>query len=154
MPDHHGSGTNALLLTPPDAIAPAFGAGSFARHAARGAAAGARVRVAQAPSLELDVDTPGDLAALRGRSRACPERRAAHARGARPAGAALRARVTALAAEPLPGLPEIRPATTSRRCSRPPPRACPEPGLGPADVLVVAHKVVSKAEGRVGGSPT
>jgi 2-phospho-L-lactate/phosphoenolpyruvate guanylyltransferase len=65
VPDRHGSGTNALRLSPPDVIAPAFGPGSFARHAARGAAAGAVVRVAQAPSLELDVDTPGDLAALR-----------------------------------------------------------------------------------------
>jgi 2-phospho-L-lactate/phosphoenolpyruvate guanylyltransferase len=64
VPDRHGSGTNALRLTPPEVIAPAFGPGSFARHAARGAAAGAVVRVAQAPSLELDVDTPGDLAAL------------------------------------------------------------------------------------------
>jgi 2-phospho-L-lactate guanylyltransferase len=63
--DRHGTGTNALRLTPPDAIAPAFGPGSFARHAALGAAAGATVRVAQAPSLELDVDTPGDLDALR-----------------------------------------------------------------------------------------
>ena len=65
VPDRHGSGTNALRLTPPEVIAPAFGPGSFARHAALGAAAGAVVRVAQAPSLELDVDTPGDLAALR-----------------------------------------------------------------------------------------
>jgi 2-phospho-L-lactate guanylyltransferase len=65
VPDRHGTGTNALRLTPPNAIAPAFGPGSFARHAALGAAAGAVVRVAQAPSLELDVDTPGDLAALR-----------------------------------------------------------------------------------------
>jgi 2-phospho-L-lactate/phosphoenolpyruvate guanylyltransferase len=65
VPDRHGSGTNALRLTPPDAIEPGFGPGSFARHAARGAAAGATVRIAQAPSLELDVDTPGDLAALR-----------------------------------------------------------------------------------------
>jgi 2-phospho-L-lactate/phosphoenolpyruvate guanylyltransferase len=64
VPDRHGSGTNALRLTPPEVIAPAFGPGSFARHAARGAAAGAMVRVAQMPSLELDVDTPGDLAAL------------------------------------------------------------------------------------------
>ncbi len=64
VPDRHGTGTNALRLTPPDALAPAFGSGSFARHAALGAAAGATVRVAQAPSLELDVDTPGDLAAL------------------------------------------------------------------------------------------
>ncbi len=72
VPDRHGAGTNALLLTPPEAIAPSFGPGSFARHARLGAAAGERVRVAQAPSLELDVDTPGDLAALRGALAAVP----------------------------------------------------------------------------------
>jgi 2-phospho-L-lactate/phosphoenolpyruvate guanylyltransferase len=73
VPDRHGSGTNALRLTPPAVIAPAFGPGSFARHAARAAGAGAAVRVAQAPSLELDVDTPGDLAALRAALRRRPE---------------------------------------------------------------------------------
>jgi 2-phospho-L-lactate guanylyltransferase len=72
VPDRHGPGTNALRLTPPDVIAPSFGPGSFARHAARGAAAGAEVRVASAPSLELDVDTPGDLAALRAGLAALP----------------------------------------------------------------------------------
>jgi 2-phospho-L-lactate guanylyltransferase len=65
VPDRHGSGTNALLIAPPHAIEPSFGPGSFARHAALGAAAGVTVRVAQAPSLALDVDNPGDLAALR-----------------------------------------------------------------------------------------
>jgi 2-phospho-L-lactate guanylyltransferase len=65
VPDRHGTGTNALLIAPPDAIAPAFGPGSFARHAARARAAGAEVAVAELPSLGLDVDTPGDLAALR-----------------------------------------------------------------------------------------
>jgi len=65
VPDRHGTGTNALLLTPPDVLAPAFGPDSFARHASRAAAAGTTVRVAHAASLELDVDTPGDLAALR-----------------------------------------------------------------------------------------
>jgi 2-phospho-L-lactate guanylyltransferase len=65
VPDRHGQGTNALLLTPPKVLSPAFGPGSMARHAALARAAGATVRVAQAPSLELDVDTPGDLAALR-----------------------------------------------------------------------------------------
>ena len=65
VPDRHGSGTNALLISPPTAVAPAFGPGSFARHAALARAAGARVRVGRLPSLELDVDTPGDLAALR-----------------------------------------------------------------------------------------
>ena len=65
VPDRHGSGTNALLLAPPDAIVPSFGVGSFARHAARARAVGATVRVARLASLELDVDTPEDLAALR-----------------------------------------------------------------------------------------
>jgi 2-phospho-L-lactate/phosphoenolpyruvate guanylyltransferase len=73
VPDRHGSGTNALRLTPPDVIDPAFGPGSFARHAAYGAAAGAVVRVAQAPSLELDIDTPGDLAALRSAMQRLPD---------------------------------------------------------------------------------
>jgi 2-phospho-L-lactate guanylyltransferase len=65
VPDRHGTGTNALLLAPPDAIEPAFGPGSFARHAARAAAAGATVKVCALTSLGLDVDTPDDLAALR-----------------------------------------------------------------------------------------
>jgi 2-phospho-L-lactate guanylyltransferase len=63
VPDRHGAGTNALLLSPPDAIVPSFGPGSFARHAARGRAAG--VAIAEVPSLGLDVDTPRDLDALR-----------------------------------------------------------------------------------------
>ena len=67
VPDRHGSGTNALLLDPPTIIEPAFGPGSFARHAALAAGAGAAVRVGRLPSLELDVDTPEDLEALRAR---------------------------------------------------------------------------------------
>jgi 2-phospho-L-lactate guanylyltransferase len=65
VPDRHGTGTNALLLSPPGVVAPSFGAGSFARHAARARAVGATVKVCDLPSLGLDVDTPDDLAALR-----------------------------------------------------------------------------------------
>jgi 2-phospho-L-lactate guanylyltransferase len=65
VPDRHGSGTNALLITPPQAIAPSFGTGSFARHAALARGAGVHVAVAELPSLGLDVDTPDDLDALR-----------------------------------------------------------------------------------------
>jgi 2-phospho-L-lactate/phosphoenolpyruvate guanylyltransferase len=72
VPDRHGTGTNSLVLTPPDAIAPAFGEGSFARHRALAAAAGASFVVGDARSLELDVDTPDDLAALRRALRALP----------------------------------------------------------------------------------
>ena len=63
--DRHGLGTNALLLAPPDVIEPGFGEGSFERHRQRAQAAGAEWRVAALPALELDIDTPADLAALR-----------------------------------------------------------------------------------------
>ena len=62
--DRHGTGTNALVLSPPDAIGPSFGPGSLARHVAAARAAGVRHRVERVPSIEHDVDTPDDLAAL------------------------------------------------------------------------------------------
>jgi 2-phospho-L-lactate/phosphoenolpyruvate guanylyltransferase len=65
VPDRHGTGTNALLLCPPDAIAPSFGPGSCERHRALARAAGARWRLEHPPSLLLDVDTGEDLSALR-----------------------------------------------------------------------------------------
>jgi 2-phospho-L-lactate/phosphoenolpyruvate guanylyltransferase len=67
VPDRHGTGTNGLLLTPPDAIAPSFGPDSCARHRALALAAGVRCRLEQPPSLLLDIDTGADLAALRER---------------------------------------------------------------------------------------
>jgi len=60
VPDRHGEGTNALLLSPPDRIAPAFGAASHARHVAAARHAGARVIELDGP-LSLDVDTAADL---------------------------------------------------------------------------------------------
>ena len=65
VPDRHGDGTNALVLTPPDVRAPAFGPGSKGRHVDAGTAAGAAVSVDEVPSLVLDVDTAEDLEALR-----------------------------------------------------------------------------------------
>jgi 2-phospho-L-lactate guanylyltransferase len=64
VPDRHGTGTNALLLTPPDALAPSFGPGSHERHRQDAAAAGITVRTVNVPSLALDIDTPEDLAAV------------------------------------------------------------------------------------------
>ena len=64
VPDRHGTGTNALLLSPPNAIAPAFGPGSSSRHADRARRAGHEVAVEPLDSLGLDVDTPDDLEAL------------------------------------------------------------------------------------------
>jgi 2-phospho-L-lactate/phosphoenolpyruvate guanylyltransferase len=65
VPDRHGSGTNALILYPPDAIKPAFGEGSRARHEELAREAGAEPAVERLYSLAIDVDTPEDLAVLR-----------------------------------------------------------------------------------------
>jgi 2-phospho-L-lactate guanylyltransferase len=59
-----GEGTNALLLRPPEVIAPAFGPPSVGRHLHLAERAGAITRVMPNLGLALDVDTPADLAAL------------------------------------------------------------------------------------------
>jgi len=66
VPDRHGTGTNALLLSPPDAIIPSFGPHSLERHVAAAEAGGAAHRVEQTRSLLFDVDTPEDLDVLIG----------------------------------------------------------------------------------------
>ena len=63
--DRAGSGTNALLLAPPDAIEPGFGPGSFARHRERCEHARAHWHSEPLAGLLLDIDTPEDLEALR-----------------------------------------------------------------------------------------
>jgi 2-phospho-L-lactate guanylyltransferase len=65
VPDRHGTGTNALVLSPPDALAPSFGPGSCARHEADARAAGIPWEIVEVATLALDVDTPDDLVALR-----------------------------------------------------------------------------------------
>lgn len=64
VPDRHGTGTNALVLSPPESIEPSFGEGSRERHVAAARAAGIPFEVEEVPSLALDLDTPADLIAL------------------------------------------------------------------------------------------
>ena len=148
VPDRHGTGTNALLLTPPDVIARVRrGQPPAPRGAAK--AAGAAVEVVEVPSLALDVDTPEDLDALRDDARR------------RPGGAArTRGMLDRCAGEPR----LTRRRGGARRDARDPARrrprsadraaaATPGGGIGPATCVVVAHKVVSKAEGRIARSP-
>jgi len=80
VPDRHGTGTNALLLSPPDALHPRYGPDSFARHLRLAEEAELPVEVAELESIALDVDTPEDLAALRERL-AGQRGGAAHTRG-------------------------------------------------------------------------
>lgn len=80
VPDRHGSGTNALLLSPPDTFSPAFGPGSRERHEQAAREAGLHTETVPVPSLALDVDTPEDLAAVQ-TTLAARHGGAAHTRG-------------------------------------------------------------------------
>jgi len=62
VPDHHGSGTNALLVSPPTVVDFRFGQGSRAAHAEAARAAGAAYVELGGP-LAFDLDTPDDLLA-------------------------------------------------------------------------------------------
>jgi 2-phospho-L-lactate guanylyltransferase len=66
VPDRHGTGTNALLLTPPDVLASSFGPGSCRRHVRLAEEAEIEHEVLEVPSLAIDIDTPEDLDALAG----------------------------------------------------------------------------------------
>jgi 2-phospho-L-lactate guanylyltransferase len=61
VPSHDGEGTNALLLSPPGALQPAFGPGSFVRHLAQAVARKLDVQVLQTSGLAHDIDEPIDL---------------------------------------------------------------------------------------------
>ena len=64
VPADARGGTNALLLAPPDVIAPAFGGPSLDAHLRAAEAAGASVQLVVDPGLGFDLDTPDDLARL------------------------------------------------------------------------------------------
>ncbi|MSQ33122.1 MAG: 2-phospho-L-lactate guanylyltransferase [Dehalococcoidia bacterium] len=60
----HDGGTNGLLLSPPDVISCHFGPDSLRLHREEAGRRGVPFQVVACPSLELDVDTPEDLARL------------------------------------------------------------------------------------------
>jgi 2-phospho-L-lactate/phosphoenolpyruvate guanylyltransferase len=65
VPDRHGTGTNALVLTPPEIFTPVFGPDSCARHVGRARATGISFALEEIESLAFDLDTPEDMALLR-----------------------------------------------------------------------------------------
>jgi len=64
VPDAEGTGTNALVRTPPDAIASRFGPGSFRAHLEQAEFKRLAVEVMRPPGLTFDIDTPEDVAEL------------------------------------------------------------------------------------------
>lgn len=119
-------GTNALLVSPPDAMQFRFGQGSAAAHETAAKSAGRTVQRLSLPHLSRDLDRPEDLAQALGE----------------------RHREGGMQAFPVPGIGEVSEgddlagiiATAIRRSA-----ATIEPG----DIIVIAQKVVSKAEGRM-----
>lgn len=76
VPSHEGTGTNAMLLRPPRAIAPRLGVGSLPRHLAEAQRRGATVARLELPRIALDIDTPRDLSALIAAGQECATARA------------------------------------------------------------------------------
>ena len=76
VPARLGGGTNALVLSPPDALSPSFGEDSFARHCRQAFGRGLEAQVVRLRGLSRDIDEPSDLAALfeakRGSARYAP----------------------------------------------------------------------------------
>jgi len=64
VPSRDGTGTNAILRTPPTLFPSHFGRGSFAKHVGEAERIGARVIFRRSTRLEMDVDDEADLRAL------------------------------------------------------------------------------------------
>jgi coenzyme F420-0:L-glutamate ligase / coenzyme F420-1:gamma-L-glutamate ligase len=137
-PDTTGLGTNSLFLRPPDALPFEFGPGSFEAHLNAARDRGIPARVCEQPHLAFDLDTAEDLARFGDAS--LPGTGMDTGTEARvPSSEGLRVL-------PMGGIPEVRPgddlpfliATTAGNGL-----------LEDGDVVVVTHKIVSKAEGRL-----
>ncbi len=125
LAESNDGGTNALLVNPPDAITFRFGPGSADRHEAEAAARGLSCIRLRMPLMARDVDTPDDL------EHALSKRRRNDFRAFAVHGIPEVAEGDDLAALIAEGL--LRGAQH----------------LEAGDIVVVAQKIVSKAEGRM-----
>lgn len=64
VPSRDGTGTNAILRTPPTLFSSHFGPNSFAKHRSEAERAGARIILRRNERLEMDVDDEADLRTL------------------------------------------------------------------------------------------
>ena len=61
-PSHDEQGSNAILMSPPDAVPLRFGDDSYFPHLAAARARGIEPTVVRAPGIAFDIDNPDDLA--------------------------------------------------------------------------------------------
>ena len=132
-PDAAGTGTNALLLRPPDALPFLFGPNSFEAHLNAAREQEIPAQVCERTRLAFDIDTADDLAQF-------------HERAAEDARAGDHEPSEGLRVLPLDGIPEVRPGDDLVDLIA---QAAGDDMLGAGDVVVVTHKIVSKAEGRL-----
>jgi 2-phospho-L-lactate guanylyltransferase len=71
VPSSDGTGTNALVRTPPDCIQSRFGPGSFRAHLDQAISKGIPADVLRLPGLMFDIDTPEDVAEFLASPREC-----------------------------------------------------------------------------------
>ena len=71
VPSADGSGTNALVRTPPDVIQSCFGPNSLRAHLEQARARGVYAEIVRPPGIVFDVDTPEDVAELLDRAPDC-----------------------------------------------------------------------------------
>jgi 2-phospho-L-lactate guanylyltransferase len=64
VPAHDGRGSNAIVMTPPDAMKLAFGNDSFLPHIEAAHRAGLEAQILRLPGIALDIDNPEDLASF------------------------------------------------------------------------------------------
>ena len=140
-PDATGEGTNALLLRPPDALPFLFGPGSFAGHLSAARERELQTRTCHRVQLAFDLDTAEDLSRLGGAppgTRAGDDVESGAAEAHRPP--------EELRVLSVRGIPEVRPGDDLAELIV---RAAGDDLLQAGDIVVVTHKVVSKAEGRL-----
>ena len=146
VPARDGKGTNAIWRRPPEAIPSRFGFDSFRKHQAEAESRGLPWTAVPLPRVAVDLDEPEDVAAFLAlpgttRTRALLEC----------VGAAARLNPGAEAEISLAGLAGIPEVVEGDDLTGLVMDAAARRGddLRTGDVLVVAQKVVSKAEGRV-----
>jgi len=129
-PDATGAGTNALLLRPPDVLPFLFGPNSFGAHLNAARERGLLVRTCERTRIAFDIDTADDLRQFGD----VPS--ATRARDHEPSGE--------LQVLPVNEIPEVQPGDDLAAHIV---EAAGNQMLEVGDVVVVTHKVVSKAEG-------
>lgn len=146
VPSRDEKGTNAIWRRPPQAIPSRFGFDSFRKHQGEAEARGLRWGMLRVPRLAVDIDEPEDLATFltfpgETKTRALLETLGIVDQLVAPGS-------PGISIVGLPGIPEVAAGDDLVRLIM---EAAGRAGTGLAmgDVLVVAQKVVSKAEGRV-----